>query len=39
MWCVTIKDHPFWINVFNGAFTFRSPAHPSVTGSGYFMKI
>ena len=39
IWCVTIKNHPFWVKAFNGAFTYRSPAHPSVTGSGYFMKI
>ena len=39
VWAVTSKDHPFWSTVYNNSFTWRNPAHPSVTGSGYYMKI
>lgn len=39
VWAVTSTDHPFWSNVYNNSFTYRDPAHPSVSGNGYFMKI
>jgi GNAT superfamily N-acetyltransferase len=41
IWAITIDDHPFWSNVFNKSFEFHEmrKVHPSVTGSGYKMKI
>jgi hypothetical protein len=40
IWAVTSSSEDvFWSNVFNKAFKARSPAHPSVTGSGYYMEI
>lgn len=41
IWAITIDDHPFWSNVFNKSFKFHEMGkiHPSVTGSGYKMKI
>ena len=39
VWAVTSKNHPFWSNVYNKSFEYRDPAHPSVGGDGYFMKI
>jgi hypothetical protein len=40
VWAVTIKNHPFWSNVFNKSFYwYDENVHPSVTGSGYKMKI
>ena len=39
VWAVTIENHPFWSNVNNKSFTYRYPAHPSVTGHGYFRKL
>lgn len=38
IWAVTNND-AFFSNVFGKSFTKREPAHPSVTGSGYFMSI
>jgi len=39
IWVVTLKDHQFWSNVYNKSFSYREPAHPSVTGDGYFMDL
>ena len=39
VWAVSTDNHSFWSNVYNKSFTHRVPAHPSVTGPGYFMKI
>ena len=41
IWAVTRQDHPFWSNVFNKSFKWyeSTQLHPSVTGSGYKMKI
>jgi GNAT superfamily N-acetyltransferase len=39
VWTVTTCDHPFWSNVYDRSFTYRDPAHPSVTGDGYYMDI
>lgn len=39
VWVVTSKDHPFWSNVNKKSFTYRNPAHPSVTSDGYFRKL
>jgi hypothetical protein len=42
IWAITtIYDHPFWSNVFNKSFKWyeMKQVHPSVTGSGYKMKI
>ena len=38
VWAVTTDNHTFWSNVYNKSFEYRSPSHPSVGGSGYFMK-
>jgi hypothetical protein len=38
IWAVSSRKN-FWSNVFNKSFKARTPAHPSVTGSGFFMKI
>jgi hypothetical protein len=38
IWAVT-SNHNFFSNVFDKAFSERKPAHPSVTGSGYYMEI
>lgn len=38
-WAVTSNNHPFWSNVYNKSFTYRDPAHTTVTGNGYFMKL
>jgi GNAT superfamily N-acetyltransferase len=37
VWAVTTRDHEFWSNVYNKSFKWRDPAHPSVTGDGYYM--
>ena len=29
----------FWCNVYNKSFVYRHPAHPTVSGDGYFMKL
>jgi hypothetical protein len=29
----------FWSNVYNKSFVYRHPAHPTVIGDGYFMKL
>ena len=39
VWAVTTDHHPFWSNVYRRSFERRKPAHPSVTGSGYVMKL
>jgi GNAT superfamily N-acetyltransferase len=39
VWAVATDHHPFWSNVYNKSFLPGKPAHPSVTGSGYFMKL
>ena len=39
VWAVTSTNHPFWSNVYNKSFVYRNPAHPSVGGDGYFMKL
>ena len=39
VWAVTTDNHPFWSNVYHKSFIPGKPAHPSVTGSGYFMRL
>ena len=39
VWAVTSKNHSFWSNVYNKSFEYRDPAHPTVGGDGYFMKL
>jgi GNAT superfamily N-acetyltransferase len=39
VWAVTSTNHPFWSNVNDKSFTYREPAHPTVGGAGYFMKL
>ena len=39
VWVVTTTNHSFWSNVYNKSFVPRNPAHRSVGGSGYVMKI
>jgi len=39
VWAVTSEQHPFWCNVYNKSFVYRHPAHPTVSGDGYFMKL
>ena len=39
VWAVTRENHPFWDNVWNKSFQPRKPAHCTVTGSGYYLKI
>ena len=39
VWAVTTKDHPFWSNVYNRSFTYREPAHFTIKGNVYFMKL
>jgi len=39
VWAVSTNDHTFWSNVYNKSFAHRVPAHPSVTGPGYIMKL
>ena len=39
VWVVSTDNHPFWSNVYNKSFTHRKPAHRSVGGSGYYMKL
>ena len=40
VWLVSSQNnHPFWSNVNNKSFTNRVPAHPSVTGEGFFRKL
>ena len=39
VWAVTTDNHPFWSNVYHKSFIPGRPAHPSVTGPGYFMKL
>jgi GNAT superfamily N-acetyltransferase len=38
-WVVTTKKNNFWSNVYNKSFTYRDPAHSSVTGNGYFIDL
>lgn len=38
-WAVTTQNHSFWTNVYNKSFIYRDPAHPSVYGNGYFIKL
>jgi len=38
-WVVASNRHEFWSNVFNKSFTYRDPAHPSITGDGYYLHI
>lgn len=38
-WVVTTKGDNFWSNVYNKSFTYRDPAHSSVTGNGYFIDL
>lgn len=39
VWAVTTTNHSFWSNVYNKSFEYRNPAHPTVGGDGYVMKI
>ena len=39
VWVVTTINHSFWSNVYNKSFVYRDPAHPTVGGTGYFMKL
>jgi hypothetical protein len=39
VWAVTSTNHSFWSNVYNKSFEYRDPAHPTVGGNGYFMKL
>jgi N-acetylglutamate synthase-like GNAT family acetyltransferase len=39
VWAVTSKHHSFWSNVYNNSFEYRDPAHPTVGGKGYVMKL
>ena len=39
VWAVSTDNHTFWSNVYNKSFAHRNPAHPSVTGPGYIMKL
>ena len=39
VWAVTSQNHSFWSNVYNKSFVHRDPAHPTVGGDGYFMKL
>jgi GNAT superfamily N-acetyltransferase len=39
VWAVTTDNHPFWSNVYNKKFKRRVPAHPSVTGAGYYFEL
>ena len=39
VWAVTTTNHSFWSNVYNKSFEYRDPAHPTVGGDGYFMKL
>jgi len=39
VWVVSTSNHPFWSNVYNKSFVPRKPAHPSVGGPGYVMKL
>ena len=39
IWAVTTPNHSFWSNVYNKSFEYRNPAHPTVGGDGYFMKL
>jgi GNAT superfamily N-acetyltransferase len=39
VWAVTTKNHTFWSNVYNKSFVPRDPAHPTVTGDGYFIDL
>jgi GNAT superfamily N-acetyltransferase len=39
VWTVTTSNHSFWSNVYHKSFVPRNPAHPTVTGSGYVMKL
>ncbi len=37
VWAVTTKDHPFWSNVYDKSFEYKSKPHSSVKGSGYVL--
>lgn len=39
VWAVTLKDHPFWSNVYGQAFQYSKTLHPSVTGDGYILDL
>lgn len=41
IWAVTTENHPFWSNVYNKSFSWYEykQLHPTVTGTGYKMKI
>lgn len=39
VFAITTENHPFWSNVYNGAFEFKKRPHESVTGSGYLLDI
>lgn len=39
VWVVSSENHPFWSNVWNKSFVRMRPAHRSVTGSGFSMKL
>jgi hypothetical protein len=39
VWAVTIKNHPFWHNVWDQSFKYKDPTHSSVTGDGYVMTL
>lgn len=41
IWAITTDNHPFWSNVYNKSFEFHEMGnvHPSVTGSGFKMKL
>ena len=39
LWGVASKDHSVWKNIFGGKMKWRTPAHSSVGGDGYYIKI
>lgn len=39
LWAVTSFGHPFWSKTLNSKMNWREPAHSSVTGSGYYVKL
>ena len=39
VWAVTPQHHSFWSNVYHKSFEYRHPAHPTVGGEGYAMKL
>lgn len=36
IWAVSMPDDPFWSTVWDKSFIWSDPAHPSVTGRGYY---